>query len=103
MKCISLFSAESENYPERKHRKSSSISSIGSRISIIFKGPPERQSKSQQSVEQPTEYRHKPTHSGSSFLKTTTTTAMVYADPALQFEGALRDDPRFDDNATLHH
>jgi hypothetical protein len=28
---------------------------------------------------------------------------MVYADPSIQFEEPLRNDPRFGDDATLYH
>jgi hypothetical protein len=106
MKCLNPFSSENEyrQPPARKHhRKSTSISSIGSRLSGIFKGPPERQSKSQDREEQPTAYRHVPTHASSSFMQTTTTTGMVERDPVLMFEEPLRNDPRFDDDATLYH
>jgi len=106
MKFISIFSNENEAKPARKHhRKTSSIStlsSLSSRISGIFKGPPERQTKSSASTEQPSDYKHTPTHASSSFMQTTTTTAMVERDPALMFEEPLRNDPRFDDDATLY-
>jgi hypothetical protein len=110
MKLFSMFSNENEKDNEKEdhsvpeHHRESSIasSSLSSRISSIFRGPPERQSKRSESTETPSNYKHTPTHASSSFIQTTTTTAMVKRDPGLMLETPLRNDPRFDDNATLH-
>lgn len=85
MRCFSLFSTETQyHHPsERSHTRSK----LSSRLQRMFKGPPERRRQPQYRDEK--KYHHKPSHSASSFIKTTTTPGMIEADPTLMFEAPL--------------
>jgi hypothetical protein len=87
MRCLSFFSTETKyHHPSSDKPHTTAFSA---RIQRIFKGPPERQPQPQYRNEKEKKYHHKPTHSASSFIKTTTTPAMIEADPTLLFEGPL--------------
>lgn len=64
------------------------------RIRQIFKGPPHRQPKPESQNHSEKKYHHTPTHSGSSFLKTTTTAAMRDAEEQRVLDEILGADSR---------
>jgi hypothetical protein len=80
MGCLSVFSTETR-YHHPSSEKNHTPGTISSRIHRIFKGPSERQSQPHYRNEKEKEYRHVPTHSASSFMRTTTTPTMIEADP----------------------
>jgi hypothetical protein len=90
MGCLSLFSTETR-YHHPSSEKPHTSNTISSRIERIFKGPPERQPQPQPQYrnEKEKKYMHVPTHSASSFIKTTTTPVMIEADPTFLFQEGL--------------
>ena len=85
MKSLAILSSEGRyHHPQND--------TICSRLRRIFKGPPNQQAHPQYRDEKEKKYRHVPTHSASSFVKTTTTAAMIVPEEHQHTDGRRSQD-----------